>query len=241
MKEAYDLSELLSVAKLKKMAESSRVGNVESTSEDLKKKKVGRRGRFAGKSNHMEQTLQNKFQPQMCEENPRECDQRRPFNRPYGEKCEYAISQLAFAPTNELSSMDLREKKFSGRNRLYIGNIGSGISGEDLEALFKPYGEVSEIFVHKEKCFGFIKLDYYANALKARTELDGVLLKSRNLKLKLSPSCAIVKVRNLNPFVTSELLLHAFCPFGQIENATVLVDERGKSTGEGFIGGYVGN
>ncbi|ERL90012.1 hrp65 protein [Dendroctonus ponderosae] len=217
------------------MAENTHIGNVGSTNEDLRKKKFGRRGRFSSKNNHTEQTLREMSQPQTCEDNLLEREQRRPFNRPYGEKCEYAISQLSFAPTNELPCLDLKEKKFSGRNRLYIGNIGTGITSEDLEALFKPYGEVSEIFVHKDKCFGFIKLDYYANAVKARKELDGVLLKSRNLKLKLSPSCAIVKVRNLSPFVTSELLLHAFSPFGEVEHATVLVDERGKSTGEGFI------
>lgn len=144
------------------------------------------------------------------------------------------IQQLS-GPTFDLPPVDLSEKKFNGRNRLYIGNIGSEVTDEELIEIFKPYGETSEVFVNKDKNFGFIKLDYHSNAEKAKRELDGTILKSRNLKIRFAPNSATIKVKNLTGYVTNELLHYAFSVFGEIERATVCVDERGKPTGEAVI------
>ncbi|KAJ8933018.1 hypothetical protein NQ314_014257 [Rhamnusium bicolor] len=144
------------------------------------------------------------------------------------------VQQLS-GPTFELPAIQVSEKKFNGRNRLYIGNIGSEVSEEDITELFKPYGESAEIFLNKEKNFGFIKLDYHSNAEKAKRELDGTVLKSRNLKIRFAPNSATIKVKNLTPFVSNELLHYGFSVFGEIERATVTVDERGKPTGEGIV------
>ncbi|XP_066155503.1 hrp65 protein-like isoform X1 [Euwallacea fornicatus] len=138
-------------------------------------------------------------------------------------------------PTFDLPPIDVHEKKFNGRNRLYLGNISNEVNDEDLAELFKPYGETAEIFLNKEKNFGFIKLDYHANAEKAKRELDGTMLKGRTLKIRFAPNSATIKVKNLTPYVTNELLYFAFSPFGEIEKAHVGVDERGKPTGEGYI------
>ncbi|XP_056646098.1 hrp65 protein-like isoform X1 [Diorhabda sublineata] len=138
-------------------------------------------------------------------------------------------------PTFDLPPIEMAEKKFNGRNRLYIGNIGSEVTEEELLELFKPYGETAEVFVNKEKNFGFIKLDYHSNAEKAKRELDGTVVKSRNLKIRFAPNSASIKVKNLTPHVTNELLHYAFSIFGEIERAIVSVDERGKPTGEGVI------
>uniref|UniRef100_A0AAR5PVJ7 RRM domain-containing protein n=1 Tax=Dendroctonus ponderosae TaxID=77166 RepID=A0AAR5PVJ7_DENPD len=138
-------------------------------------------------------------------------------------------------PTFDLPPIDMSEKKFNGRNRLYVGNIGGEVTEEDLTEMFKSYGETAEIFLNKDKNFGFIKLDYHANAEKAKRELDGTLLKGRSLKIRFAPNSATIKLRNLTQFVTNELLYHSFLPFGEIEKAHVSVDERGKPTGEGYI------
>jgi len=61
-------------------------------------------------------------------------------------------------PTHELPSLDMTEKKFAGRNRLYIGNLGPDVTEEELQSMFTPYGETSELFVNKEKSFAFIRL-----------------------------------------------------------------------------------
>ncbi|XP_030762505.1 hrp65 protein-like isoform X1 [Sitophilus oryzae] len=138
-------------------------------------------------------------------------------------------------PTYELPPVDTTEKKFNGRNRLYVGNIGSEVTEEDLTELFKSYGETAELFVNKDKNFGFIKLDFHSNAEKAKQELDGSLLKGRNLKIRFAPNIATIKLKNLTPQVTNELVHYAFSPFGEIEKVQVLVDERGKPTGEGLV------
>lgn len=124
--------------------------------------------------------------------------------------------QALMGPTFDIPPIVMTEKKFNGRNRLYIGNIGNEVTEEDLIELFKPYGETTERFLNKEKNFAFVKLDYHSNAEKAKRELDGSVLKSRNLKIRFAPNSATVKVRNLTPFVTNELLHYAFSVFGEV-------------------------
>lgn len=61
-------------------------------------------------------------------------------------------------PTHELPPQDTTEKKFSGRNRLYVGNLTNDVSEEEIQALFQKYGELSELFVNKEKSFAFLRM-----------------------------------------------------------------------------------
>ncbi|XP_071448982.1 hrp65 protein-like isoform X2 [Hetaerina americana] len=138
-------------------------------------------------------------------------------------------------PTHDLPPQDVREKKFSGRCRLYVGNLTNDVTEEEINGMFTTYGETSEVFVNKDKNFAFIRLDYRASAEKAKRELDGHIRKGRALKVRFAPHSAAVKVRNLTQWVTNELLERAFQVFGEIERAVVIVDERGKSTGEGII------
>lgn len=144
------------------------------------------------------------------------------------------LAQLS-GPTFDLPTIENTEKKFSGRNRLYIGNIGTEVNEDDLNELFKSYGEISETFINKEKNFAFIKFDYHSNAEKAKLSLDGTSLKSRSLKIRFAPHFTSIKVKNLSPFVTNELLHYSFGIFGEIERAKICVDERGKPTGEGIV------
>lgn len=138
-------------------------------------------------------------------------------------------------PAYELPTVDTSEKKFSGRNRLYIGNLSADVTDEEITELFKPFGETSELFINKEKNFGFIRMDYHTNAEKAKRELDGTIRKGRTLKVRFAPNGATLKVKNLTPWVTNELLHIAFSVFGEIERCVVIVDDHGKSTGEGLI------
>lgn len=97
---------------------------------------------------------------------------------------------------------------------------GAEITEKDLEDLFAKYGECAETFINKEKNFGFIKLDYHCNAEKAKKELDGTVLKSRNLKIRFAPNSASIKIKNLTQFVSNELLLYAFSIFGEVSILT---------------------
>lgn len=61
-------------------------------------------------------------------------------------------------PTHELPPQDTTEKKFSGRNRLYVGNLTNDVTEEELIQMFSSYGEVSEVFINKEKNFAFLRI-----------------------------------------------------------------------------------
>lgn len=61
-------------------------------------------------------------------------------------------------PTHELPPQDTAEKKFCGRNRLYVGNLTNDITEEEIQSLFSPFGQVSELFVNKEKNFAFLRM-----------------------------------------------------------------------------------
>lgn len=138
-------------------------------------------------------------------------------------------------PAHDIPSIKYEEVKFSGRNRLYIGNLTNDITEEELKDLFKPFGEVSEIFLNAEKFFAFIKVDYRANAEKAKRELDGYMRSNRALRVRFAPNATTVRVKNLTPHVSNELLYKSFEIFGQVERAVIIVDDRGKPNGEGIV------
>ena len=53
------------------------------------------------------------------------------------------------------------EKKFSGRCRLFVANLNNSTTEEELRELFGQFGETGEVFVNKDKGFGFIRLVSY--------------------------------------------------------------------------------
>ena len=53
---------------------------------------------------------------------------------------------------------------------MYIGNLTSDVTEEELKELFSPYGEIAEAFINAEKNFAFLKIDYRANAERAKKD-----------------------------------------------------------------------
>lgn len=147
------------------------------------------------------------------------------------------LEKLANLPssTADLPIRSFTETKFSGRSRLYVGNLGNDISENDLKEHFASYGEIAEVFLNKEKGFAFVRVDYKSNSEKAKRELDGKVLKGRTLRVRSAPHSAAIRVKNLSPYVTNELLEKAFSIFGDIERAVVFANERGQSTLEGVV------
>ncbi|KAF5303227.1 hypothetical protein FQR65_LT08307 [Abscondita terminalis] len=166
--------------------------------------------------------------------NPGLREQGGPPIRSPDERLNDRINQIS-GPTYDIPPLDSTEKKFSGRARLYIGNIAADVTEDEINELFKRYGETSELFMNKEKNFGFIRLDFHVNAEKAKRELDGTVVKGRTLKIRFAPNGSSIKVKNLVPFVSNELLHYAFSVFGEIERCIVIVDDHGKPTGEGIV------
>uniref|UniRef100_A0A8D0GNF4 Paraspeckle component 1 n=1 Tax=Sphenodon punctatus TaxID=8508 RepID=A0A8D0GNF4_SPHPU len=127
------------------------------------------------------------------------------------------------------------EKSYTQRCRLFVGNLPTDITEEDFKRLFERYGEPSEVFINRDRGFGFIRLESRTLAEIAKAELDGIILKSRPLRIRFATHGAALTVKNLSPVVSNELLEQAFSQFGPVERAVVVVDDRGRATGKGFV------
>lgn len=61
-------------------------------------------------------------------------------------------------PLVDLPPIEQTETKFNGRSRLYIGNLSNDVTEEEILNMFSQFGEAAELFINKEKNFGFIKM-----------------------------------------------------------------------------------
>ncbi|KAM9319388.1 splicing factor, proline- and glutamine-rich isoform 2-T2 [Gastrophryne carolinensis] len=127
------------------------------------------------------------------------------------------------------------EKTYTQRCRLFVGNLPTDITDDEFKKLFAKYGEPAEVFINKNKGFGFVKLETRALAEIAKAELDDFPMRGRQLRVRFATHAAALSVRNLSPFVSNELLDEAFSQFGPVERAVVIVDDRGRSTGKGIV------
>ena len=50
-----------------------------------------------------------------------------------------------------------KEKRFNIRARLFVGSLPGEVDEDWLKELFKPHSDVSEVFLHREKGFGFVR------------------------------------------------------------------------------------
>jgi RNA recognition motif-containing protein len=70
---------------------------------------------------------------------------------------------------------------------IYVGNLSFNLEESELEALFTPYGTVSEAkiisdkYSGKSKGFGFVNMNDVDQAQAAITALNGSLLNDRSL------------------------------------------------------------
>lgn len=72
-------------------------------------------------------------------------------------------------------------------SKLYIGNLSSETSEEELKALFQQAGTVQSVriitnqFSSRSRGFGFVEMATREEAAKAIEKFNGYLLKGRNL------------------------------------------------------------
>lgn len=138
-------------------------------------------------------------------------------------------------PTNDLPTTEFVEKKFTGRCRLYLGNIPPNLEENEMKDMLKEYGEIFDVFLNRDKKFSFVRMDYHHNAEKAKNELNGKVIKNYTLKVRFAPHGGTIKVKNLDEHVSNELLHLGFSVFGEIDRAIVSLDDHGKPTGEGIV------
>lgn len=92
------------------------------------------------------------------------------------------------------------------------------------------------IFYQCLNIINFVRLqDFKHNAEAAKAALDGTSKHGRVLRVRFATHGAALRVKNLHPYVSNELLEQAFSQFGEMERAIVIVDDRGKPTGEGLV------
>uniref|UniRef100_UPI00358E67FB paraspeckle component 1-like n=1 Tax=Myxine glutinosa TaxID=7769 RepID=UPI00358E67FB len=127
------------------------------------------------------------------------------------------------------------EKTYTQRCRLFVGNIPSDMNETAFRKMFIKFGKPSEVFINPDKGFGFIRLETRTLAELAKAELDGLMMRTRPLRVRFATHGAALSVRNLSPLVSNELLEEAFALFGPVERAVVIADDRGRSTGRGIV------
>ncbi|XP_063602928.1 hrp65 protein-like [Penaeus indicus] len=138
-------------------------------------------------------------------------------------------------PQMDLTALDTSEKKFNAQSRLFVGNLPRDIPYEELKEMFSKYGELGQVYFNKDGAYAFINFDYKANAEKAKNELQGKMVRNRPMKIRYASVTTGVRVKNLTPYVSNELLHKSFSVFGEIESCRVIVDDRGKTTGDGVV------
>ena len=73
--------------------------------------------------------------------------------------------------------------------KVYVGNLSFGVTEEELRTLFKPYGELSEVILIKDKFsgrskgFGFVTFADKSAADKAIAEMNGKEVQGRAIKV----------------------------------------------------------
>uniref|UniRef100_A0A3Q3LA22 Paraspeckle component 1 n=1 Tax=Labrus bergylta TaxID=56723 RepID=A0A3Q3LA22_9LABR len=127
------------------------------------------------------------------------------------------------------------EKTFTQRSRLFVGNLPVDVPEEEFRKMFAKYGNTNDVFINRDRGFGFVCLETRTLAEIAKAELDGTILKNRPIRIRFATHNSALTVRNLLPVVTNELLEQAFSEFGPVERAIVVTDDRGRPTGRGIV------
>jgi len=78
------------------------------------------------------------------------------------------------------------EAPLGSKAKLFVGNLSESVRSEDVEVLFKKYGNVVECTVFKT--YGFVHLDNEGDAQKAVKELRGSMLHGKPMNVEYSNS-----------------------------------------------------
>lgn len=68
------------------------------------------------------------------------------------------LEMMSGPTTNLVSKEGVSAKKFTGRCRLFVGNLPPTITDEEFRKMFEQFGEIAEVFLNPQKGFGFVKL-----------------------------------------------------------------------------------
>ena len=81
----------------------------------------------------------------------------KPYRKPFESPASKGGNTSSWNSSYKSKEPKAKERKFSGRCRLFVGNLLS-CEEPELREMFEKYGEVAEVFVNKEKGFGFVRM-----------------------------------------------------------------------------------
>lgn len=129
---------------------------------------------------------------------------------------------------------EIKVKKFSNKCRIFVGGLLNA-NEKLLKDMFTKFGEISELWLNKEKGFGFVKLDYESNVQRAIDHYNGMVRINNVIRVRHAARSSSIKVSNLSFAISNEHLCDSFKIFGEVDHAVVVCDERGKSLGWGIV------
>ncbi|CAL5378917.1 unnamed protein product [Camellia sinensis] len=143
-------------------------------------------------------------------------------------------------------------EKAKGTN-LYVRNLSTSITEEDLKKIFGEFGTISSAAVMKDadgnsKCFGFVNFESADDAARAVESLNGQNIDNNNewyvaiaqkksdreLELKLQFENKLY-IKNLDDCVGDDKLKELFSPFGIITSCKVMRGSNGISRESAFV------
>lgn len=140
--------------------------------------------------------------------------------------------------------------------KLFVANLDFGVTDEDLQDIFGPYGNVVEAHhvndkfdPSRKKGFAFVTFEAMAEAEAAIDACSGMEVNGREISVSISdPSAARkgpkgprrdttdrrVYVGNLDYRTEDDTLMEIFSEFGEVESANQLTDRDDPSRKRGF-------
>lgn len=110
--------------------------------------------------------------------------------------------------------------------KIFVGNLSSSTTAEELRELFGKYGEISECDVVKN--YGFVHMDKMSEAEEAISNLHQHELNGWRMNVEMSKgrpkSTTKLHVGNLGDGVTSEILKAKFQEFGPVVECDIVKD-----------------
>ncbi|CAF5188891.1 unnamed protein product, partial [Rotaria sp. Silwood1] len=74
-------------------------------------------------------------------------------------------------------------------HRVHLSDLSVGVSKHEIEKIFRPYGELNEIWVASNPpCFAFINFRHRSDGERAIKELDGSILAGSRIGLSWARS-----------------------------------------------------
>lgn len=143
-----------------------------------------------------------------------------------------------------------RQDGEENRTRLIVNYLPHSMTEKEMKDWFSKYGPLVSCVIKRDKIsgesleFGFVEYLKPEDAIQAITQLNGILIRKKKIKVSYSrPNTAEFRntnlvVRNVPPGISEEDLLNVFKPHGKIIESKVLKNDNGNNTGIAFIRYY---